>query len=76
MNKSIVDYLFSLFNEMNWYTSANIQQHSKLFEAAKNGASVHDLAIMIWMCSTNVTREEVEARLAEDEACGLMGVTA
>ena len=70
-----IDYLFTLCNEMNWYTSGDIQQYSKLFEAAKNGASVHDLAIMIWLCSTDVTLEDVEARLAEDEACGLMGVT-
>ena len=71
-----IDYLFSLCNEMNWYTSGDIRQYSKLFEAAKNGASVHDIAIMIWLCTDGVKLEDVEARLVEDEACGLMGVTA
>lgn len=39
--------------EKDWFTGGTCEQYERMFQALEDGASVEDLATMIWMCSTD-----------------------
>lgn len=47
-----VDTLYSLCNRHHWFTCGDCRQYDKLFTLARNGASLKDLALVIWLCSS------------------------
>lgn len=49
----------------NWFTSGTNSQYEKLFDLNREGASLEDLALVIWLCSSGVDREEVLHKLNE-----------
>lgn len=63
----------------NWFTGGSNEQYSKLFEMNNDGASLHELALIIWLCTPNADvqvielilfkefREELKARLDSAE---------
>lgn len=57
--------LWILCNQENWFTSGTNSQYEKLFDLNREGASLEDLALVIWLCSDEVDREEVLHKLNE-----------
>lgn len=51
--------LWCLCNEKNWFTGGTNEQYDKLFDLNREGASLDDLALVIWICTPDWTREEV-----------------
>ena len=49
----------------NWFTNGDNSQYEKLFDLNREGASLEDLALVIWLCSSGVDREEVLHKLHE-----------
>ena len=49
-----------------WFTNGDNEQYQKLFDLNRAGASPEDLALVIWICSTDVSREEVLHVLARE----------
>ena len=47
-----------------WFTAGDNNQYSSLFEMLDNGAPIHDLALIIWICSADATIEEIEKVLS------------
>ena len=48
-----------------WFTNGDNSQYEKLFNLNREGASLEDLALVIWLCSSDVEREEVLHKLNE-----------
>lgn len=63
-----VDALRSFCIRNNYFTAGDCDMYRKLFTASEEGASLDDLATMIWMCSTNVSRSEVLENLRQEAA--------
>lgn len=59
--------LYCLCNKYQWFTSGDSYQYEKLYEFNENGASVHDLALIIYICSTGVNLKEIEEILEENK---------
>lgn len=59
--------LYELCNEQKWFTSGSISQYQKLFDLNENGASLEELALVIYICSSNATREEILKILGENQ---------
>lgn len=55
--------LYRLCNDNNYFTNGTNSQCEKLFTANENNASKKELALIIWVCSDNVSIEEIEAKL-------------
>ena len=47
----------------NWFTCGTSTQYSKLFDKAAEGATIHDLALIIWLCSDEVPMAEIKEEL-------------
>lgn len=45
--------------EKNWFTAGSSQQYEKLFDMNRDGASLEELALVIWICSSNDSREAI-----------------
>lgn len=57
------DDLRTLCIRNNWFTCGTNRQYEKLFEANRFGASLHDIVVIIWLCSDvsmHQIREELE----------------
>ena len=52
--------VYALCNRNQWFTSGSLNQYRKLFEIVENGATIDEIALVIWLCSSDVTREEVK----------------
>lgn len=49
----------------NWFTCGTSVQYNKLFDMAAAGATIHDLALIIWLCSDGVSQEDISKKLYE-----------
>lgn len=58
------DTLYKACNKYHWFTCGNNTQYNKLFELNKNGASIEELALVIYICS-DVPREDILNKLKE-----------
>lgn len=54
------DDLIHLCIEMNWFERGSAKQYNRLFELNKKGASVHELAIVIWLCSKESSKNTLD----------------
>lgn len=46
--------------ENEWFTCGDCEQYSKLFYANENGATIAEIATIIWLCSDeNVRRSDI-----------------
>lgn len=45
--------------EKDWFTHGTNQQYQKLFDMNRDGASLEELALVIWICSSNDSREAI-----------------
>lgn len=58
------DTLYKACNKYHWFTCGDNIQYIKLFDLNKNGASIEELALAIYMCS-DVLREDILNKLKE-----------
>jgi len=51
-NRSLTrDRLYKLCNQNRWFDHGTVTQYQLLFDKLDEGASTHDLALLIWICS-------------------------
>ena len=62
--------LYFACNRYHWFTCGDNTQYSKLFELNENGASVEELALVIYICS-DVPREDILNKLREIKQKGV-----
>ena len=51
--------LWSLCNKYQWFTNGDNKQYARLFDKNKEGATLKELALIIWICSSNMTEQEI-----------------
>ena len=52
--------LYELCVKKNYFTCGDSSQYGKMFDLAENGASSHDIALVIWLCSDNIDFDVIE----------------
>ena len=62
------DALRSFCIRSNYFTAGDCDMYRKLFQANDDGASLDDLATIIWVCSSGVSRREVLENLRQEAA--------
>ena len=58
--------MHTICNKYNWFTAGDNEQYSKLFEMTRGGAEIHELALIIWICSEDKTIREIEYTLQQE----------
>lgn len=61
------DRLYTACNRNEWFTCGSNEQYEKMFDMNNHGASIRDLAVIIWACSEGYELEEIEEKLKELE---------
>ena len=56
------DDLRTLCIRNDWFTCGTNRQYEKLFEANRFGASLHDIVVIIWLCS-DVSMQQIREEL-------------
>ena len=60
------DALRALCIKHDWFTSGSLSQYNKLFSMNDKGSNIHDLAVVIWICSsTDESISDIEKILEE-----------
>lgn len=49
----------------NWFTCGDNAQYKKLFEMNRKGRTLRELALCIWLCSEDVTEEDIYSKLLQ-----------
>lgn len=62
-----VDEVRSLCIKNNWFTCGDNRQYGKMFDKVREHAEIDEVATMIWICSEDVTKEEIVKQLSEPE---------
>lgn len=67
--------VYTLCNKYRWFTGGNNRQYDKLFDMVKADASIHDIALVIWLCTPGETAENIENVIRQNafdymKACG------
>lgn len=57
--------LYRMCNNNNWFTCGDNSQYNKLFELNREGASIEELALVIYICS-DCSRESILNKLKEN----------
>lgn len=55
--------LRSLCVRKNWFTCGSCEQYMKMFDMNQEKKPLEEIALVIWLCSKNVTREGVQKAL-------------
>lgn len=55
--------LYDLCRRQDWFTAGSCKQYDRMFDMVRKHAPVTEIALVIWMCSDDVSREEIEAEL-------------
>lgn len=64
MNKLNSSELRALCIRENWFTSGSIEQYERMFERNKQGATLNELSIIIWICSSpEIEKEYIYSKL-------------
>ncbi len=64
-NYSLVStqFLRDLCIKNNWFTCGTCEQYEKLFELNRNGCTLDNLALVIWLCSDEKWDEDTISRI-------------
>lgn len=46
-----------------WFTCGSTRQYEKMIDLVREGASVHDIALCIWLCSNDISYVKIELRI-------------
>lgn len=60
------DTLYQLCNRYHWFNGGSNEQYRKLFELNRDGASLEELALVIWICSPDAGRDEILTSLEKE----------
>lgn len=55
--------LRSLCVRKNWFTCGSCEQYMKMFDMNKEKKPLEEIALVIWLCSKEVTRDEAQKEL-------------
>ena len=58
ITKSVTE-IRSLCIKKDWFTNGTNTQYERLFDRVRDGADIDEIATIIWVCSENVTKEEI-----------------
>lgn len=59
-----VDLVYRMCNMYQWFTHGTVEQYDRMFEMVKQGKKVHEIALVIWICSDpSITVETIEGTL-------------
>lgn len=61
----VSEKLYSMCNTKGYFTCGSNKQYSEMFDMAKDGASAHDIALVIWICSDGKQLDEIERDVEE-----------
>lgn len=53
----------------NWFTAGSNEQYEKLFQRQREGANLEELAIIVWVCSEDCTKDEIYDTMARTFYC-------
>jgi len=56
---------YRLCNEKKYFTHGDNSQYDRMFNMLSEGKPLHDIALVIWICSENVSLDDVETQLEE-----------
>lgn len=59
--------LYSLCNKNQWFTSGSNLQYERMFWKNDNGSTLEEIALIIWLCSKNVTEAEILEILTKEQ---------
>ena len=51
--------------DKDYFTCGSNIQYMKMFDLVDQGASIHDIALIIWLCSKNVELAIIEEEVAD-----------
>ena len=57
--KLSTEKLYYLCNKYQWFTAGDRDQYDKLFLKNRNGATLEQLALIIWLCSSNAEEKYI-----------------
>ena len=61
--------VYSLCNQFKWFTCGSNISYTKMFELVENNATIHDIAVAIWVCSDpTISLDDIENTIAYIEA--------
>lgn len=58
-----VDKVYQACNKYQWFTGGTTSQYEKMFDKVANGASLKEVAQMIWLCTPNSIEGDIEIQL-------------
>lgn len=61
------DKLYKLCNKYQWFTAGDNKQYQKLFHKNTLGATSNELALIIWLCSSNMVETEILSILQKEQ---------
>lgn len=62
--KLTTDNLYVLCNENQWFTCGTNEQYSKMFDENRNGCTLNELILIIWLCSdSSWTKESIKTTI-------------
>ena len=59
------DRVYQLCNSMQLFTMGNTEQYQRMFNMIRNNAPLEDVALVIWICSVDRSRKQIEDALRE-----------
>ena len=59
------DRVYRLCNEKRYFTSGTNDQYTEMFKMVYDDKPIHDIALVIWICSKGYTFEEIEQSLKD-----------
>ena len=58
ITKSVTE-IRSLCIKKDWFTNGTTTQYERMFDRVRDGADIDEIATIIWVCSENVTKDEI-----------------
>lgn len=55
--------IVNLCIENDWFTCGSVNQYEKMLDFAEGGGSIHEVALIIWVCSQDVVIDDIECQL-------------
>lgn len=66
ITKSVTE-IGNLCIKKDWFTNGTNTQYERLFDRVRDGADIDEIATIIWICSENVTKDEIISQLVVPE---------
>lgn len=57
--------IYHVCNKYYWFTAGGNEQYGKMFSMVDKGASLHEIALLIWLCTPEESISDIERKIAE-----------